>query len=86
MAEEKLLRYNLLRLVTEKTDGQGNPVPFSIKYICMDGEIMEARNVVTTSVDVKKRMRTLLFLNSGEYRTIHDVLVMQVNDRKIIVT
>lgn len=86
MAEQRLLRYNLLRLLTEKKDADGNPVPFDMKYICMDGEIMDARNVVTTSVDVKKRTRTILFLNSGEYRTIHDVLVLQVNDTKIIVS
>lgn len=86
MVEQKLLRYNLLRLLCERTDEEGNPIPFRIKYICMDGEIMEAENVVTTSVDVKKHTRTLLFLNSGQYRTIHDVLVMEVNDRKIIVS
>lgn len=86
MAEQRLLRYNLLRLLTEKKDHEGNPVPFDMRYICMDGEIMDAHNVVTTSVDVKKRMRTVLFLGSGEYRTIHDVLVLQVNDTKIIVS
>ena len=85
MAQPKLLRYNHLRQLMEKVDEQGEPVPFSFKYICMDGEIMTGVNVVTTSVDVRRKMRTVLFLNSGEYRTIHDVLVLEVNDTKIIV-
>lgn len=85
MTQPKLLRYNHLRQLMERTDEQGVPVPFRFKYICMDGEIMTGENVVTTSVDVRRKTRTVLFLNSGEYRTIHDVLVLEVNDTKIIV-
>ena len=69
----------------ERKDERGNPVPFSFRYIKKNGEIMEGENVVCTSVDVKKKMRTIKFLESGQVRTIHDVLLISVDDTRIIV-
>lgn len=81
----KLLRYQHARMMMERVDENGNRVPFSMRYVTMRGEIQEFKNVVTTSVNVRKRMRTIRFLDSGEQRTIHDVLILNVNDTKIIV-
>ena len=86
MSEQKLLRYQHIRRLTERTDEKGYPVPFSMKYLCLNGEVMEARNVVTTSVDTWNKKRTILFLDSGQYRTIHDVLILEVNNHKIVVS
>jgi hypothetical protein len=69
----------------ERKDERGNPVPFSFRYIKKNGEIMEGENVVCTSVDVKKKMHTIKFLESGQVRTIHDVLLISVDDTRIIV-
>jgi len=57
-----------------------------MKYLCLNGEVMEAHNVVTTSVDTWNKKRTILFLDSGQYRTIHDVLILEVNNHKIVVS
>lgn len=85
MSEPKLLRYNHLNRVMGRRDDEGRPVPFRVRYICMDGEVMEAKNVICTSVDVRRRKRNIKFLDSGQVRTIHDVLVIEVNDFKILV-
>lgn len=85
MSEPKLIRYNHLHRLMERRDEKGFPVPFRMKYICMDGEVMEANNVICTSVDVRHKKRNIRFLESGQVRTIHDVLVLEVNDYKILV-
>lgn len=85
MSEPKLLRYNHLHRVMECRDERGFPVPFNMKYICMDGEVMEVKNVVCTSVDVRHKKRNIKFLDSGQVRTIHDALVLEVNGFKILV-
>lgn len=81
----KLLRYQHARMLMERKDEEGRCVPFRMRYVTMRGEIQEFKNVITTSVNVRKRMRTIRFMDSGEQRTIHDVLILSVNDTKIIV-
>ncbi len=81
----KLLRYQHARMLMERKDEEGHCVPFRMRYVTMRGEIQEFKNVITTSVNVRKRMRTIRFMESGEQRTIHDVLILSVNDTKIIV-
>lgn len=82
---QKLLHYKHVHLLMERKDERGNPVPFSFRYIKKNGEIMEGENVVCTSVDVKKKMHTVKFLESGQVRTIHDVLLISIDDTRIIV-
>lgn len=85
--QEKLLRYQHVRRLVERTDGDGNPVPFKLKYISKStGELIVAENVITISVNVKKRKRNVKFLNSGEVRTIHDVLIVGIDDTRIVVS
>ena len=85
--QEKLLRYQHVRRLVERTDVDGNPVPFKLKYISKStGELIVAENVITTSVNVKKRKRNVKFLNSGEVRTIHDVLIVGIDDTRIVVS
>lgn len=85
-AKEKLLRYQFIRHIAERRDEEGKPVPFRLEYICMDGTLLKAENVVTTSVNVRKKTRTVKFLNSGEVRTLHDVLIRKINDTLIVVS
>lgn len=85
MEQLKLLRYQFIRRLAERTDRKGNPVPFDIEYICMDGNVMKAEGVITTSVDVRHKRRNIRILSSGEVRTIRDVLVTRINDTKIVV-
>lgn len=81
----KILRYQHAKMLMERKDEEGNRVPFNMRYVTMQGEIQEFKNVITTSVNVRKRMRNIRFIESGEQRTIHDVLILSVNDTKIIV-
>lgn len=85
MEQLKLLRYQFIRRLAERTDRTGKPVPFDIEYICMDGNVMKAEGVITTSVDVRRKRRNIRILSSGEVRTIRDVLVTRINDTKIVV-
>lgn len=86
MPEQKLLKYQHIRRLAERTDEKGYPVPFRLKYLCLNGEVMESNNVVTTSVDVRRKKRNILFLDSGQVRTIHDVLILEINNHKIVVS
>lgn len=83
--QQKLLRYQFVRRLVDKKDEKGLPVPFRIKYACLNGEVIEGKNCVTTSVDVRKKTRNIMFLDSGQVRMLHDVLILEVNDTKIVV-
>ena len=82
---DKLLNYKYCHLLMERKDEKGNPVPFSFRYIKKNGDILDAKNVVCTSANVKKKTHTVKFLDSGEVRTIHDVLLISIDDTRIIV-
>ena len=69
----------------ERKDQTGKAVPFRLKYICMDGTVMESQKVICTSVDIRHHKRNIKFVDSGQVRTIHDVLVLEVDDFKIVV-
>lgn len=86
MTQQKLLRYQFVRRLVERKDERGLPVPFRIKYVCQNGEVITGNNCITTSVDVKRKRRNIMFLDSGEVRTLHDVLILEVNDTKIVVS
>lgn len=86
MQQEKLLRYQYIRRLAERKDEEGNAVPFRLEYITMGGELLVGERVITTSVNVRRKMRTVKFLDSGEVRTIHDVLIRKINDTRIIVS
>lgn len=85
MKQQKLLRYQYLRMLTEQVDERGERVPFDVRYLCKDGTVTWLRQVVTISVNVRRKRRKVKSLVSGEIRELHDVLVLQVNDTKIVV-
>lgn len=82
----KLLHYNKLRLLTEKEDEHKNRVPFRMVYVTKDGNIIDADDVVTTSVQPRRKRRNVKYTEAGQEvsRTIRDCLVMQVDDTRII--
>lgn len=86
MQQEKLLRHQYIRRLAERKDEEGNAVPFRLEYITLGGELLVGERVITTSVNVKRKMRTVKFLESGEVRTLHDVLIRKINDTRIIVS
>lgn len=84
--KETLLRYQYLRLLTERVDQDGNKIPFRLRCSTLKGEIIDQENVVTTAVDVRRKLRNVKFLDSGQIRTIHDSLVLYVDNVKIVAT
>lgn len=80
--KQKILHYSKLRLLVERKDENGRPIPFSIKYVTQQGEVIEEEGVVCTSVDPRYNRRNVMF-RSGIIRTIRDVLILRVNDYHI---
>lgn len=82
----KVLHYKYAYKLMERKDEDGRPVPFSFKYISLKGEIVNGKNVVTTSADAKHKTHTVKFLDSeGQIRKIHDVLLVSIDDTQIMV-
>lgn len=55
--------------------------PVSIAYCKLkDGSIITAANVVSLRYDFYTGMRTVKFLRNGQIRSIHDCLIIGIND------
>lgn len=81
----KALDYREAYKLMEARDESGNPKPFNVEFLTKEGVRQTAYGVVCSSVLKKKGMRRILYPSSGEFRWIHDVLVLQINDTKILV-
>lgn len=58
--------------------------PVDIVYIKKsDGSLMEARNIVSLRYDFYTGLRTIKFLANGQKRTIHDVLIIAINEFEV---
>ena len=57
--------------------------PVSLVYIKKNGQRMEARNIVSLRYDFYTGMRTIKFLANGLKRTIHDVLIIAINEFEV---
>lgn len=81
----KMLSYKKLRLLLYRTDSYGRRIPFRIRFVSMNGELIDWANVVCTSRNVKNRTHTFVSTESHNYRTVKDILIMMINDVKITV-
>jgi hypothetical protein len=57
--------------------------PVDLVVVKRNGELMEARNVVSLRYDYYKGTRTIKFLVSGQIRLIHDCCIIKINDFEI---
>lgn len=78
------MRYDKLRLLIERQDATGKRLPFDIQYCTKEGEIVESKDCVCTSVNTRHKRHTYKMGGSGLPRTFRDVLVMRVNEYKIV--
>ena len=63
----------------------GRPKPFDIRFVCKDGTVDEIHDVQkAVSYNRRTGMRRILLAN-GLFRNIYDVLILQINDTRIIV-
>ena len=88
MISRRKIHYTKIRELVEREAADGTRVPFAITYACMNGALVDVREkcMVCIGVDVKHRRRTLKSINSGDVRTIHDVLVLRIDDTDIVVS
>lgn len=55
--------------------------PVTLRYVKLkDGSIINAENVVSLRYDYYTGMRTIKFLRNGQIRSIHDCLIVGIND------
>lgn len=81
---KRLLWTEAYKLMNAKDENREQK-PFDIKFFCKDGSVSEAYHVrKTVSYNKKTGMRKIL-LDNGEFRNIYDVLIIQINDTKILV-
>ncbi len=85
------MRWDRLNSLTiDRLDARGNRKPFYLRYVKKDGGIIEAHNVVCTSVDKAHSCRRVKFLDTEDVkgncatRTLRDVLILQVDEWKIV--
>ena len=80
-----LIHYKDVRLLMERVDRKGNRVPFYLEYCTKTGVVEKHEGVICTSVEPKYHRRRVMF-RSGVSRTIRDVLVLRVDDTRVIVS
>jgi hypothetical protein len=81
----KALDYREAYKLMEATDELGKPKRFDVEFITKEGVKQTAYGVICSSVVKSKGMRRILYPESGQYRWIYDVLILQINDTKILV-
>lgn len=81
---KRLLWTEAYKLMNARTP-DGKNKPFDIRFVCKDGTISECYNVQrAVSYNRKKGYRKLVMPN-GDFRYVYDVLILQINDTKILV-
>lgn len=83
----KRLRYSEAYKLMNRKDARGNNIPFSIRYVSRaDGHIVDVPEVLQAySYDRLTGMRRLRLANGG-FRNCYDVLILRINDTKIVVS
>lgn len=82
---KKLIHVSQIRRVIERHDADGRPVPVRVKYVAAsNGDLIDGELCVCCGVDVQKHNHLMLFPDSGQKRRLKDVLILQVDDWKIV--
>lgn len=81
----KRLDYRQAYKLMEGKDRSGEPKVFDIRFVQLNGRVVTAHNVICTSVDIKRGMRRIYYPISEQWRWVYDVLILQINDTKIMV-
>lgn len=81
----RLLTYRKMRALLYRIDSRGKRIPFRIRFVSSEGELVDWCNVVCTSRNAKNRTHTYVSTESHNYRTVKDVLVLMIDDIKITI-
>ena len=83
---KKRLRWTEAYKLMNAKDLSGKQKPFDIRFVCKDGTVDEIHNVQkAVSYNRLTGMRRILLAN-GRFRNVYDVLILQINDTRIIVS
>lgn len=81
----KRIRWTEAYKLMDTKDDTGKPKPFYIRFACLDGTIVEVENVQrTVSYNKRSGMRRIVLPNGG-FRNVYDVLILQINDTRVLV-
>lgn len=60
--------------------------PVSLTYVKKkDGSVIRAENIVSLRYDYYTGLRTIKFLRNGQKRTIHDMLIIGIDDFEVFI-
>jgi hypothetical protein len=85
LASRSLLDYRRLGVMVNRVDRQGHRIPFRLRFCSLKGELIEWSNVICTSRNPRARTHTYLSIESHNYRTVKDALVLMIDNTKIVV-
>jgi len=78
-----MIHYSKINIITEKKDARGEPVPFDFKAVTLQGEIISGENVICTSSNYKRRTRNIKFLDSKQFRKLHNISFIELNGNEV---
>jgi len=78
-----MIHYSKINIITEKKDARGEPVPFDFKAVTLKGEIISGKNVICTSSNFKHRTRNIKFLDSQQFRKLHNISFIELNGNEV---
>lgn len=87
------LSHKLIYTFAEKTDKDGRFIPYSIRAITKEGELIEHNEVVHVPVrkgDVqairrqRRGIRRFKILSSGEIREVYECLIIEINGTRFL--
>lgn len=82
---KKRIRVGVAYRLLNRTDVMGKPIPFSVKFVTKDGHVDVAENCIkTVSYNRLTGMRRIVLFN-GDFRNIYDILILQIDDTKILI-
>jgi hypothetical protein len=81
----KVLDYREAYKLMEAKDALGKPKSFDVEFLTLEGKRQTAYGVICSSVLKKKGSRRIYYPESGQFRWIYDVLILQINDTRILV-
>lgn len=85
LPENKLLDYSRLRLLLNRYDASGHKIPVNLRFVTLQGELVEWENVVVSSRNERARTHNFISTVSHNVRTVKDCLILSVNDVKIVI-
>lgn len=81
----KALDYREAYKLMEAVDELGRAKPFDVEFLTKEGGRQTAYGVICSSVAKKTGKRRIYYPESGQFRWLYDVLILQINDTRILV-